>query len=185
MKRNYTFTGVILCAILCKVLGYSDGAPERACFRMMPRHTHPFTGRAIGTQPRTMRAPYNITLNRHTWNPQVPISVTIHGGAPFKGFMLMAVEDALVDMPTGRFNPNGATDVKTLYCSFHDDGATHTDNKWKSHITVDWYAPAYTSADSMHFVATVVTNISTIWTNINSAYLQADPHMHARENTHF
>ncbi|XP_033763145.1 ferric-chelate reductase 1-like isoform X2 [Pecten maximus] len=142
---------------------------------MIPKHTHPFTGRAIRAEPSTVKTPYNITLSRSLWNPDVPITVTIHGGAPFKGFMLMAAEDSLMDMPTGIFFTNGATDVKTMFCSFPNDAATHTDSKWKSHITVNWYAPVFTSADHMQFIATVVTNRSTVWTNIKSVFVQADP----------
>ncbi|XP_069121292.1 uncharacterized protein [Argopecten irradians] len=174
-KGKLSFSVVLLWGMVLGVLAYPDGAPERACYRMIPRHTHPFTGRAIRAQPSTIKAPYNITLSRNLWNPDVPITVTIHGGAPFKGFMLMAAEDSLMDMPTGKFFANGATDVKTMFCSFPNDAATHTDSKWKSHITVDWYAPTFTSADHMQFIATVVTNRSTVWTNIKSAFLQADP----------
>ncbi|XP_033763151.1 glycine-rich cell wall structural protein-like isoform X2 [Pecten maximus] len=175
IKGKLLFSVVLIWGMACGVFAYPDGAPERACYRMIPRHTHPFTGRAIRAQPSTVKAPYNITLSRSLWNPDVPITVTIHGGAPFKGFMLMAAEDSLMDMPTGKFFANGATDVKTMFCSFPNDAATHTDSKWKSHITVDWYAPAFTSADHMQFIATVVTNRSTVWTNIKSVFLQADP----------
>ncbi|XP_021368701.1 glycine-rich cell wall structural protein-like [Mizuhopecten yessoensis] len=175
LKGKLVFTVVLLWGLVCGVFAYPDGAPERACYRMIPRHTHPFSGRAIRAQPANIKPPYNITLSRNMWNPDVPITVTIHGGAPFKGFMLMAAEDSLMDMPTGKFFANGATDVKTMFCSFPGDGATHTDSKWKAQISVDWYAPAITSADHMQFIATIVTNRSTVWTNIKSAFLQADP----------
>lgn len=77
------------------------------------------------------------------------ISVTIQG-APFKGFMMVAVEDGMKDWTTGVFHSYNKR-IKTMYCQFKNDAVTHADNKWKTSISVDWYAPAASAADFIQF----------------------------------
>ena len=63
---------LLLVHCTCNVFSYPDGAPERACFIMNPRHTHPATDRPVKGQ--MAPAPYNITISRGTFNPDVPVT---------------------------------------------------------------------------------------------------------------
>jgi len=81
------------------------------------------------------------------------ISVTIQGirGAPFKGFFIIAGEEGSKDWPVGVFR-SYTNRARSIYCSYRNDAATHSDGKWKESIKLDWYAPAHTAADHIQFM---------------------------------
>ena len=62
---------VLVLSLVKSSVGYPDGAPERACFFMIPRHTHPQSNRPIFKQ--TGGSPYNISLSSLTYVPNRPI----------------------------------------------------------------------------------------------------------------
>lgn len=74
-RRKMYITGIVyslLNLLLIKsTVGYPDGAPERACFYMIPRHTHPQSGRPIFKQ--MGGSPYNITVSSVTYAPNKPL----------------------------------------------------------------------------------------------------------------
>ncbi|KAJ8320032.1 hypothetical protein KUTeg_001619 [Tegillarca granosa] len=109
---------LILLKILTFIRGYPDGAPERACFIMVPRHTHPHTYRPIFKQHGP--SPYNITLSRTTWRSDTAIR---------------ACEDGHTDWPTGIFYSE-SPDARPLWCVDRNDAITHNNSNWKSSVTV-------------------------------------------------
>jgi hypothetical protein len=56
---------ILILSIFHVIYGYPDGAPERACFYMIPRHTHPHTGLPVLKQ--RAAAPYRITVDNTTF----------------------------------------------------------------------------------------------------------------------
>lgn len=62
---------ILLLSFIHVILGYPDGAPERACFYMTPRHTHPHTGQPCLKQMGP--APYRITVSNTTFTAGNPI----------------------------------------------------------------------------------------------------------------
>lgn len=65
------FVGLFILFLVKSTEGYPDGAPERACFFMIPRHTHPQSGRPIFKQ--AGGTPYNISLSSLTYTPNRPL----------------------------------------------------------------------------------------------------------------
>eukprot|EP00105_Crassostrea_gigas_P001211 XP_011413266.1 PREDICTED: putative defense protein 3 [Crassostrea gigas] len=164
------FVGLFILFLVKSTEGYPDGAPERACFFMIPRHTHPQSGRPIFKQ--AGGTPYNITLSSLTYTPNRPLRVTI-SGAPFKGFLIVAGEEGSKDWPTGQwYTENDA--ARPMFCSGKNDAITHTNSRWKDSITLLWYGPTHSTADMIQFIATVVTNRTTYWTEIRSPRITMD-----------
>ncbi|XP_061188528.1 ferric-chelate reductase 1-like [Saccostrea echinata] len=165
------FVGLVLSFLLVKTsVGYPDGAPERACFFMIPRHTHPQSNRPIFKQ--MGGSPYNITVSSVTYTPNKPLRVTI-SGAPFKGFLIVAGEEGSKDWPTGQwYTENDA--ARPMFCSGNNDAITHSNSRWKDSITLLWYGPTHSTADMIQFIATVVTNRTTYWTEIRSPRITMD-----------
>ncbi|CAG2214972.1 putative defense protein Hdd11-like [Mytilus edulis] len=154
---------ILLLSFIHVILGYPDGAPERACFYMTPRHTHPHTGQPCLKQMGP--APYRITVSNTTFTAGNPIHVTITG-APFKGFFIIAAEEGSKDWPSGTFSSQDPLKGRTVWCSVRNDAATHSNDRWKDAVTLQWWGPSFSPADMIRFVATVVTNRTTYWTDI-------------------
>uniref|UniRef100_A0A100XKJ2 Ferric-chelate reductase 1 n=1 Tax=Gigantidas platifrons TaxID=2830794 RepID=A0A100XKJ2_9BIVA len=154
---------ILILSIFHVIYGYPDGAPERACFYMIPRHTHPHTGLPVLKQRAV--APYRITVDNTTFRSNSAIRVTI-SGAPFKGFFIIAAEEGSKDWPSGVFYSEDPHQARTVWCSTKNDAATHSNDRWKDSVSLLWYGPSFTPADMIRFVATVVTNRTTYWVDI-------------------
>ncbi|KAK3583791.1 hypothetical protein CHS0354_022834 [Potamilus streckersoni] len=166
---------ILFGTLLSCVHGRPNGAPEDACFYMTPRHLHPHTSRKVF--PQSGDGFYNITVSSNTFRPDRPIKVTLWG-PPFKGFMMVAAEEGAIDWPTGIFYPENR-DAKTLYCLDRGDTVTHSNNSYKTEVSVLWYGPENTNLDQVQFIATIVVNITTYYTNIKSGFLTPDPNVAA------
>ncbi|XP_048766039.2 putative ferric-chelate reductase 1 homolog isoform X2 [Ostrea edulis] len=150
---------------LCGCYGYPSGAPDSACNSMTPNH---------GVGPQNTSPPYVIKLSSSNFTAEENLTITItsgdnQNGTTFDGF-LIEVFTNLSD--TIRFSGGEFTVPSNAHqtCS---GGATHSDPKPKSSISLSW-KPTSTFSGTVKFRATVVQTYTTFWENIESQSLHVE-----------
>lgn len=157
----------IICIIF--VLGLSclcwsrrDGAPptDEVCRTLSPGH---------GVLPSTDESPYEILAN-HTAVNYVAIDIK-HSDTPFRGFIIQARDaDNQNIIVNGNFELDEINESKTFACGHENvnNTLTHTDNNEKFELLFAWAPPQEGYKGKVVFVATVVQDYSTFWTNLTS-----------------
>merc|ERR1712038_361793 len=175
------WTWLLLLSLPCLTDSYSRGAPDTACNQqMMPRH-----GFDIQAGP----PPAEIVVDEREIHHLDYLRVTIRSTAgPFKGFLVKAVE--VVDTKTGGGvgnayadsqavgswyipfsgdNSSLATVSKYVACSgVHQRAVTHSDARTPlTAVPLQW-TPPHTFHGTVIITATIVSNYTHYWTNIQS-----------------
>ncbi|XP_037039998.1 putative defense protein Hdd11-like [Bradysia coprophila] len=158
---------VILICLMAVVAtnAYSSGAPDDACFDMVPQH---------GVNPQSTVAPYRVFLSQSQIRSGGKVDITIQGvkrSDTIKGFMIQA---RVGESPTGRWlvDKNHAFG-QTLDCGRGSGNAiTHKriNGDGVDSLTFTWQAPAQLSA-KVHFRATIALNGGVFWVGVVSDYL--------------
>ncbi|KAF3695735.1 putative defense protein 3 [Channa argus] len=124
---------------------------------MMPRH--------IGVQPQPSPAPYTLLTNTRTYQPGMPITVTI-SGPEYRGLLLEARTGSGTNaLGSWQLPP---PDTRFLQCTGNPRGAvTHSNTNLKGNTTVySWMPPDSTSP--IYFKATVAQQRTVYWLNVRS-----------------
>ncbi|XP_013876241.1 putative defense protein 3 [Austrofundulus limnaeus] len=153
---------LFLLKVLCLVECYPNGAPTGACEAMIPRH---------GVQPQPSPAPYSILTNSKTFQPGVPVTVTIVG-PDYRGVLLEArTQGSANALGSWRLPP---PDTKFLKCAGNPQGAvTHSNTNLKGNTTVFSWIPPNTMGP-VYFMATVAKQFSVFWVDVRSNTLTSE-----------
>ncbi|CAL1530743.1 unnamed protein product [Lymnaea stagnalis] len=153
------FSSFLVCPMDC----YSDGAPETACASMTPGH---------GSSTATGQAPYQLSLNKNTYNPGDVIEVTLSGNnnETFAGFLIAARRVTGETDNAGTFSP--IPNTHTACPGVSGNAVTHSSAAPKSSVTFKWTAPSFTQGDLV-FKYTVVKSFSEFFVALNSSVLKA------------
>ncbi|XP_026737540.1 putative defense protein 3 isoform X2 [Trichoplusia ni] len=144
--------GLILC---WGVQSFPDGAPIDTCVKN--RANQPNHGQH---RPQPLSSlPYRVAASALLYGPNTPVTVTIEGTEPFKGFFLQArsVEN---DDWIGAWEPAPNTTVHPECASI-----THGDPEFKTRATLLWRAPP-DAQGKVYFTGTVLKNYGTFWSNL-------------------
>lgn len=93
----------------------------------------------------------SMVCSKHFQSITFSLSVTITG-APFKGFFIIAAEEGSKDWPSGTFSSQDPHKGRTVWCSVRNDAATHSNDRWKDAVTLQWWGPSFSPADMIRFV---------------------------------
>ncbi|XP_071271141.1 putative ferric-chelate reductase 1 isoform X1 [Salvelinus alpinus] len=155
---------VVVAGCLIKTAsGFPNGKVSQACGDMIPQHGHDSSSKP---------APYNITLDKHTFSPGDHITVTLlvaptSGSISFKGFLIEARDAGNPDGPAvGSFSLLNPSESQLLHCG-HTQGSavSHTSKSKKTEIQAVWEAPNNPPA-GVQFMATVVQKYKVYWVQI-------------------
>ncbi|EFX80589.1 hypothetical protein DAPPUDRAFT_224629 [Daphnia pulex] len=144
------------------VQGTPTGAPLIACADMTPQH---------GVPPQNSTSPFGTTPSSTSIAQGSTITLTLTGSGTFKGFLVIAFDNANQAAPIGVFS--AVSSGQTLNCRTGPtpmNAATHIDNLDKTSVTMDWTAPA-------GFVGTVliktsfVQDVATFWVATESTLI--------------
>ncbi|CAB3237109.1 unnamed protein product [Arctia plantaginis] len=150
------FTNLILVLFLCwGVQSFPDGAPIDTCVKdraNQPNHSQ------HRTQPLSS-LPYRVIASSTYYEPNSPVTVTIDGSEPFKGFFLQARSFENNNW-IGAWEPAPNTTIHPECASI-----THADPEFKSRATLLWRAPP-NAHGKVYFTGTVLKNYGTFWSNL-------------------
>ncbi|CDQ70995.1 unnamed protein product [Oncorhynchus mykiss] len=154
---------VVAVCLIKTASGFANGKVSLSCGDMTPRHGHDSSSKP---------APYNITLDKHTFSPGDRITVTLRvvptsGSIHFKGFLIEARDAGNPDGPAvGSFSLLNPSESQLLHCD-HTQGSavSHTSKSKKTEIQAVWEAPK-TPPSGVQFMATVVQKYKVYWVQI-------------------
>ncbi|KDR14834.1 putative defense protein Hdd11 isoform X2 [Zootermopsis nevadensis] len=151
MTVSYGLCVLLLAVIPAYITAYKSGAPESVCGSMIPDHH---------SEPKSEPSPYTITPNKLNIEAGKSIEVTISGtdNTKFRGYFIQA---RVGNTPIGKFATG--PEINLVDCgSGVGSAATHTDNRDKDSITLNWTAPARLS-ESVRFRTTFVKTGPEYW----------------------
>ncbi|XP_049869989.1 putative defense protein 3 [Pectinophora gossypiella] len=146
---------VVVLVLFWGVESFPDGAPVDACVKDRPNQPNHGQHR---TQPLST-LPYRVVASSSSYGPNSPITVSIEGVEPFKGFFLQA-RSVETDQWLGQWEQAPNTTVHPE-CS----AITHADPRDKSRATLIWRAPP-DSQGKVYFTGTVLKNYGTFWSSL-------------------
>ncbi|XP_022257285.1 uncharacterized protein LOC111089310 [Limulus polyphemus] len=150
--RKITNILLAFCAIIFATCAFPQGAPVESCDSMLPRHE------LIKPSPSEKSPYYFIASSRrysYSTRPGITVEIT---GAPFKGFIVIAV-DPHTNKRIGSWKKVKGTDL--LPCS----AVTHVDPYPKRHVTLLWEPPTEKEEGDVIFVGTIVQSYSVYYTS--------------------
>ncbi|KAG4066395.1 hypothetical protein HA402_007031 [Bradysia odoriphaga] len=144
---------------------YSAGAPEGACFDMIPQHH---------VDPQSTNAPYTVSLSKNLIRTGDKVEITIQGvkrSDTIKGFMIQA---RVGESPVGRWLVDKNDSYgQTLDCGKGSGNAvTHKkiNGDGVEKLTFTWQAPEKLT-EKVQFRATIALNGGVFWVGVVSDYL--------------
>ncbi|KAJ6649690.1 putative defense protein Hdd11-like [Pseudolycoriella hygida] len=144
---------------------FSAGAPDLACFDMVPQHH---------VDPQSSKSPYLVKLSKNQLKSGDQVDVTIHGlkqSDTIKGFMMQA---RVGDTPVGKWlvKKNDSYGQPLSCGKGIDNAVTHKkiDGDGPNSLTFTWQAPPDLEAH-VTFRATVALNGGVFWVGVLSPQL--------------
>ena len=185
---RYSFHIFVSVLISCihHILCYPDGPPLSVCDTGLPIH---LGKNGTPYPPQTSPSPFQIKVNTTSYKPGDVIAVTVTSdvGEMFKGLFLQARkirnddEKRMEDIPVGSFH-RSIVNTRIVSCELGMNTVTHTDPYLKMTTILNWRSPLLMNNDVV-IRATVLTNFSTFWTNVDSQRIKLiRPEMLPAEN---
>ncbi|KAL1006697.1 hypothetical protein UPYG_G00075560 [Umbra pygmaea] len=157
------FVVVVTVLLLKTASGFPNGKVSVACGDMMPLHGHDSSSNP---------APYNITVDKLSFNPGDHLTVTLQvdpmsGSTSFKGFLIEARDAGKPAGPAvGSFSLLDPAESQLLQCGRTQGSAvSHTSKSKKTEIQTMWKAPE-TPPATVQFMATVVQKYKLYWVQL-------------------
>ncbi|XP_023222273.1 putative defense protein 3 [Centruroides sculpturatus] len=142
--------------VLCAGAGaFPQGATAETCESMIPRH--------VTTKPsKNSNSPYTFVASSNHYNETSKKIIVDLGGAPFKGFLIAAI-DPVTNERIGTWLKSQGMD--TLPCS----AVTHTNARPKISATLIWTPPSNKKIGEVIFLGTIVRSFDTYYSNLLAA----------------
>lgn len=138
---------LLFTALLALASAMPDGAPDAACFTMLPDH---------GSLPQTSPHPFTISLSSTNVQPGQMVVITILSPTPFRGFMVQPRNIVAPNTPMGTFVRNDALGFQPVTCSGGPTTATHISNVPRTTQIVHWTAPVMNGAVVVQWVISAI-----------------------------
>lgn len=114
----------------------STGAPQSACYSLMPVHGNSIP--ALSSEPLFRISPQSNILGQHQ---KIRIEInSIINDLTLKGFMIQArsLQDGRI---LGEFSPPQDRYTKIIDCGYEGNTATHSSTELKRNVILEWNAP--------------------------------------------
>uniref|UniRef100_UPI00398F7A52 ferric-chelate reductase 1 n=1 Tax=Pristiophorus japonicus TaxID=55135 RepID=UPI00398F7A52 len=143
------------------IAGYGNGQVTVACATMIAKH---------GSFPQKLPSPAIITVDKHVFNTEDQIKVTLtvrQSGTSFQGFFIQARDAAdLNGGPVGTFTLIDKNSQLLTCGDVKDSAVSHTSPSGKHTIEVLWDPPVPTP-DHIQFLVTVVQKFNIYWVKLH------------------